>query len=297
MLEDNTLKHVAEDHERLDNLFNSLDYNGDGFIDESELIRYMTAFYGEDEHNLEEEAKAIIARGDIKKDGKLDYQEFMLFMLEHERNLWEHFVGLDHDGSGDVCHSELMAYCKESGLDIPQEKLTELIKRLDKDGNLRISWDEFREFNQFKLTYSIASNSLKYFGSAYVDSIIALDIPSRRQNEAQQSGIAKKLVCGGIAGVVSRTATAPFDRVKVLLQVQGQQKVVGSSQNLGIRKMFKAMIEEGFFTMWRGNTINCLKIFPENAMRCFVFEQLCESGRLNVSSHDFINNQRMSTAL
>ena len=44
--------------------------------------------------------QAIIARGDIKQDGKLDYQEFMLFMLEHERNLWKHFVDLDRDGSG-----------------------------------------------------------------------------------------------------------------------------------------------------------------------------------------------------
>ena len=45
-------------------------------------------------------SQAIIARGDIKLDGKLDYQEFMLFMLEHERNLWIHFVDLDKDGSG-----------------------------------------------------------------------------------------------------------------------------------------------------------------------------------------------------
>ena len=44
--------------------------------------------------------QAIIERGDIRRDGRLDYQEFMLFMLEHERDLWEHFVELDHDGSG-----------------------------------------------------------------------------------------------------------------------------------------------------------------------------------------------------
>ena len=51
------LKHVAADHERLDSLFHTLDHNGDGFIDEQELIHYMTAFYGEEEGSLEEEAK------------------------------------------------------------------------------------------------------------------------------------------------------------------------------------------------------------------------------------------------
>ena len=42
----------------------------------------------------------IIARGDVKQDGRLDYQEFMMFMLTHERNLWKHFVQLDQDGNG-----------------------------------------------------------------------------------------------------------------------------------------------------------------------------------------------------
>ena len=51
------LQHVEADHVRLETLFHTLDHNGDGFIDENELIHYMTSFYGESEELLEEEAK------------------------------------------------------------------------------------------------------------------------------------------------------------------------------------------------------------------------------------------------
>ena len=35
-----------------------------------------------------------------------------------------------------------------------------MFSRLDKDGNLHISWDEFREFNQFKSRYDLHSATL-----------------------------------------------------------------------------------------------------------------------------------------
>ena len=51
------LQHVEADHVRLETLFHTLDHNEDGFIDEHELIHYMTLYYGEEEGQLEEEAR------------------------------------------------------------------------------------------------------------------------------------------------------------------------------------------------------------------------------------------------
>ena len=97
------------------------------------------------------------------------------------------------------------------------------------------------------------------FQSAYVDGIID-QIPESHKNGAT-SGHLKKIICGGVAGVVSRTCTAPLDRLKVLLQVQGQQRVVGNSQSMGAAQMMRAMWKEGFFTMWKGWSKDELLLF------------------------------------
>ncbi|KAK0045118.1 calcium-binding mitochondrial carrier protein SCaMC-2 [Biomphalaria pfeifferi] len=80
----------------------------------------------------------------------------------------------------------------------------------------------------------------------------------------------RHLVAGGAAGAVSRTATAPLDRLKVLLQVHGSSK-----NNLTIRSGFKQMLEEGGIqSLWRGNGINVIKIAPESAIKFMAYEQI-----------------------
>ncbi|XP_005111405.1 calcium-binding mitochondrial carrier protein SCaMC-2-B isoform X2 [Aplysia californica] len=80
----------------------------------------------------------------------------------------------------------------------------------------------------------------------------------------------RHLVAGGAAGAVSRTCTAPLDRLKVLLQVHGSSK-----NNLTIKSGFKQMLEEGGFkSLWRGNGINVIKIAPESAIKFMAYEQI-----------------------
>lgn len=72
----------------------------------------------------------------------------------------------------------------------------------------------------------------------------------------------KLLLAGGVAGAVSRTATAPMDRLKMLLQIQDCQR--GLTIKEGIRKMAAEGTVRAFF---KGNGTNVVKIAPETAIK------------------------------
>lgn len=72
----------------------------------------------------------------------------------------------------------------------------------------------------------------------------------------------KLLLAGGIAGAVSRTATAPIDRLKMLLQIQECQQ--GLTIPEGYRKMASEGTVKAFF---KGNGANVVKIAPETAIK------------------------------
>ena len=72
----------------------------------------------------------------------------------------------------------------------------------------------------------------------------------------------KLLLAGGIAGVVSRTATAPLDRLKMLLQVNDAEK------RMTMREGLKYMAREGSIkSFFKGNGTNVIKIAPETAIK------------------------------
>ena len=76
----------------------------------------------------------------------------------------------------------------------------------------------------------------------------------------------RNFLYAGIGGVISRTATAPLERLKVLYQNKTNIKV--SYYNY-IPKLIK---REGYLSLFNGNGINCIRVFPESAIRYSVFD-------------------------
>lgn len=70
-----------------------------------------------------------------------------------------------------------------------------------------------------------------------------------------------RLLCGGAAGVVEKTCTAPLERTKILFQVQGMdagaKKYHTILQTLGL-----VWREEGLRGWYRGNGANVLRVIP-----------------------------------
>jgi len=80
-------------------------------------------------------------------------------------------------------------------------------------------------------------------------------------------------VAGGISAAVSKTAVAPIERVKLLLQVQAVSKQLSESQKYkGIVDCFvRIPKEQGFGAFWRGNLANVIRYFPTQALN-FAFK-------------------------
>lgn len=76
-------------------------------------------------------------------------------------------------------------------------------------------------------------------------------------------------LAGGIAGAVSRTVTAPLDRIKVLMQASHGENTLNIISST--KKIYNSSGIKGF---WKGNGVNCIKLFPETAIRFYVYELL-----------------------
>lgn len=85
--------------------------------------------------------------------------------------------------------------------------------------------------------------------------------------------MAKDFAAGGISAAVSKTAVAPIERVKLLLQVQHINKQIPPEQRYkGIVDCFvRIPKEQGMGAFWRGNLANVIRYFPTQALN-FAFK-------------------------
>jgi len=74
---------------------------------------------------------------------------------------------------------------------------------------------------------------------------------------------------GGVSGAVSKTLTAPIERVKLLIQTQDANPKIRSGEvprYTGIGNCFSRVYsEQGMAAFWRGNFTNCIRYFPTQA--------------------------------
>jgi len=79
---------------------------------------------------------------------------------------------------------------------------------------------------------------------------------------------------GGVSAAVSKTAAAPIERVKLLIQNQDEMIKQGRLKDpyKGIADCFRRVIrEEGTVALWRGNLANVIRYFPTQALN-FAFK-------------------------
>ncbi|WFD33105.1 ADP/ATP carrier protein [Malassezia sp. CBS 17886] len=93
------------------------------------------------------------------------------------------------------------------------------------------------------------------------------------------AGFATDFMMGGVSAAVSKTAAAPIERVKLLIQNQDEMIKQGrlASPYRGIGDCFlRTYQSEGLASLWRGNTANVIRYFPTQALN-FAFKDYFKS--------------------
>lgn len=252
----------AEEHQerrRIRALFERLDRDQDGKMTAAdlrqELERLNLPFT---QHTLDD----ILARCDKDRDGHISFDDFYLFCIAKERELREVFDTIDLHKDGVLQLDELCTVLAALGFDVDRDDVAHMFSRMNLNRSGRIEWSEWREF--LVLYPSSHVRDVFRFWQRATQQVALLEdygLPDSK-SDVPKPDWWRHMLAGGVAGGVSRTLTAPLDRLRTLFMIQAVER------RLSIRGTFQYMVAEGGVpSLWRGNGVNVLKIAPESALK------------------------------
>jgi hypothetical protein len=213
--------------------------------------------------------------------------EILIFGDSPERQLA--FFVLDADKDGVIGLDDLKLHYKEQKLEPMMQLTPEEFKEVSKSTGgtgTGISYSLFESLcsdgvvkdlpqtSELKLKYAFRSMIMSKFhviASVWNNSILTsydgFEIVPTKEGEKLDMNMVKSLFAGGVAGAVSRTATSPLERLKVMKQVQMGDKYKGV-----IAPLVQMYREEGLLSYWKGNGTNVVRIAPYSAIQFFSFD-------------------------
>eukprot|EP00049_Salpingoeca_infusionum_P007908 m.127850 g.127850 ORF g.127850 m.127850 type:complete len:540 (+) comp13856_c0_seq9:306-1925(+) len=258
--------HVVE---RARTVFDSLDVNQDDYIEMSELEGYFLT------HGLVVTPKFITSvyeAANTDTSDPLNFEEFLQFFHERHKDIRKVFTRLEqHCEEQEVTASAMAKAAHALGYQVSLRSIERMMNVMDRNQDGMLTYAEFEDFllllpvrdlDALFEAFSI-STSLE---QPCVEWSIRQHFPSNDQVITEES-IETKLLAGGLAGAISRTATAPIDRVRIIMQ--------SAKVEQPFRDVFRNILQkEGYRGLFRGNAINCAKIAPETATRYALFDFL-----------------------
>ncbi|EPS40204.1 hypothetical protein H072_5976 [Dactylellina haptotyla CBS 200.50] len=224
---------------------------------------------------------------DTSGDGFIQFDEFVVFMEATEQHLRGLFNAIDRDKNGQLDRGELAHALESNGIKVEPHKLQSFFDRLDKNNDGQITFEEWRDFLVFIPQFDV-DTGIKAVYSYYLATVNVNPEGDVTLNDDLYESIGF-FIAGGAAGVVSRTATAPFDRLKVYLIAQtdaqdakeaiktaalkGEAKDMVKSAARPMRDAIRALWNAGGIrSLFAGNGLNVVKVMPESAIKFGSFE-------------------------
>ncbi|KAI3380571.1 hypothetical protein SNEBB_005909 [Seison nebaliae] len=246
----------SEDKQVIRRIFESLDFDKDGKIDVNDILTaYDTLSLPGKRHH----AELFVKSGNLlSKSHELTFSEFFAYAIERHKTLDLVFHTIDQNEDGKIDENELKSFFERIGFNVNDVEVNQLIKRVDKDGTLHIDRDEWRQ-HFLLVPVNDISDIIDFWRNCSSYSTTP---------EIVGGDWWKHLAAGAVAGALSRTSTAPLDRLKLVMQA------VGNRERISIVGGFRYLVNEGgYSSLWRGNGINVIKVAPETAMKFMFYDQ------------------------
>ena len=249
----------------------------------------------------------------------LSFREFQIYAIKRERELLKTFRQFDKQNLGYLTPWQLKrvlfalgrwgatnkevdsmverikrgegAFSKGKGLFSPES----LPKSSDGKGGF-VSMGkaiDFAEFRDFLLLSSAADlgDVVEVWGRSMTDlnhSFVTVPkgVSENEKRKAQAKAVSLHLLVGAISGGVSRTVVAPLERVKIEYMLDST-KIATDGGVLGSLK--RIVRTEGAPALFRGNSLNVLRIAPTKAVEFFVYDTF-KARRLKMKKEHTDNN-------
>ncbi|CAJ2510718.1 Uu.00g063430.m01.CDS01 [Anthostomella pinea] len=133
---------------RVEQLWKKLDYQNKGALDWKGLQRGLKRI----DHplkNADDMLKNIIKVVDTNGDGKIEYEEFRVFVEAAERQLFQLFKKIDRDRDGKLDKEELHGAFQRAGIAVPLRRLDAFFQDIDHNRDGYITYEEWRNFLLF----------------------------------------------------------------------------------------------------------------------------------------------------
>ncbi|KAL8912548.1 MAG: hypothetical protein Q9171_002489 [Xanthocarpia ochracea] len=294
-------KFVGQTEKELLKLFKTIDRDHNGQLDKSEL---KSAFARAGLAVPNSKLDRFFSEVDTNRDGAISFEEwrdFLLFIPATTPNLravltyYSSAVTVNAEGDVHVSDEAVEGIGRRLFLSrfikslfatfraSPVSAIPKAITRSPGEGRLQ----------QNSTLLDETCGQMPYRDHSYNDpedfeDFVALDDISRRRSRllTDLSPPLGYFLAGGIAGVVSRTATAPLDRLKVYLIAQTSVKseamdTATSGAPVQAAKQASRPLIEASKTLWRmggmrslfaGNGLNVVKVMPESAIKFGSYE-------------------------
>lgn len=274
--EDASLDNKARDR------FRRWDLNHNGRLDKDEIQAALSDAKVPVTNDQIEALYQLMANKDSEQ---VELEDFMKFVRHRRKALKTAFESICAEGdtttgkahprkttsNGEAYFTagQLRRAASRANIPLSDQNVGEIMSQIDRNHDGSVTFDEF--VNCLNLVPHINPHVFfdRWFVDAFDDYTIGFRFPREirlREGEEFVDMAIRKIACGGVAGVVSRTLTAPVDRVRLLMMTSGTLLGIGAAYHRAVSH------PTGYRALWIGNGVNCVKIAPEMALKLYAFD-------------------------